>query len=128
MEKSASASVGVRPPLRLCGRVVPAAEPQTALQELWTSTISMPECRSLAAKRPASELKSRTLCIQCSRRLTVSVKSWRHCAPKRGRFLFQHTETAATFAATFSTFSSLDIPTCPLRTFQEGVHSPYKGA
>ena len=80
MEKSASASVGVRPPLRLCGRVVPAAEPQTALQELWTSTISMPECRSLAAKRPASELKSRTLCIQCSRRLTVSVKSWRHIA------------------------------------------------
>ena len=29
---------------------------------------------------------------------------------------------------TFSTFSSLDSPTCPLRTFQEGVHSPYKGA
>ena len=26
--------------------------------------------------------------------------------------------------STFSTFSSLDIPTCPLRTFQEGVHSP----
>ena len=31
-------------------------------------------------------------------------------------------------SCTFSTFSSLDSPTCPLRTFQEGVHSPYKGA
>ena len=29
---------------------------------------------------------------------------------------------------TFSTFSSLDSPTCPLRTLQEGVHSPYRGA
>ena len=32
------------------------------------------------------------------------------------------------YPSTFSTFSSLDSPTCPLRTFQEGVHSPYKGA
>ena len=33
----------------------------------------------------------------------------------------------ARFVVCFSTFSSLDSPTCPLLTFQEGVHSPYLG-